>query len=220
MARYALVIGISEYKSRHLENLSKPEQDAEAIASLLRAYGGCERVKVLKGYVSAEQLETALVTLLTEQAVKNEVVIYFTGHGFSTNGLGGKKGHLATSDCEIEIENGQPKRQSKAIAFSELNDLIRASDLSNLVMFLDACHSGEFIESTLVENSFPAFNAHQDYWLIAACRGFEEAWAKKSEHHSVFTGALLDTLCQEKGRSGWLYYGRSVSRLPSPSVEG
>ncbi|MEA5467049.1 NB-ARC domain-containing protein [Leptothoe sp. PORK10 BA2] len=192
MARYALVIGISEYKN--LKNLSKPVGDAEAIAALLRTYGGCEQVKVLKGGVSAEQLESALTTLITEQAVRNEVVIYFTGHGFATQGLGGKKGHLATSDCEIEIEAGQLKRQSKAIAFSELNDLIRTSNLSNLVMFLDACHSGEFIESALVEQSFSAFSAHQDYWLIAACRGFEEAWAKKSEEHSVFTGALLEAL--------------------------
>ena len=197
MARYALVVGISEYKSKHLKNLSKPEQDAEAIASLLEDYGGCERVEVLKGYVSAEKLETALTTLITERAARNEVIIYFTGHGFSTQGLGGKKGHLATSDCEIEMNAGKPKRQSKAIAFSDLNDLIRSSDLSNLVMLLDACHSGEFIESTLIEQSFSAFNAHQDYWVIAACRGFESAWAKTSEEHSVFTGALLDTLCQE-----------------------
>ena len=194
MARYALVVGISEYKSKHLANLSKPVGDAEAIAELLKTYGGCEQVKVLKGYVSAEQLETALTTLITEQAIRNEVVIYFTGHGFATQGLGGKKGHLATSDCEIEVEASQPKRQSKAIVFSDLNDLIRASNLSNLVMFLDACHSGEFIESTLVEQSFSAFSTQQDYWLIAACRGFEEAWAKKSEEHSVFTGALLEAL--------------------------
>ena len=190
MARYALVVGISKYKSKHLGDLSKPVQDADAIAKLLETYGGCEKVEVLTGYVSTEKLEAALTTLITERAVRNEVIIYFTGHGFATQGLGGKKGYLATSDCEIELEAGKPKRQSRAIAFSDLNDLIRSSELSNLVMLLDACHSGEFIESTLLEQSFSASNAHQDYWVIAACRGFEAAWVKTSEAHSVFTGAL------------------------------
>ena len=197
MARYALVVGISEYKSKHLKNLSKPEQDAEAIASLLEDYGDCERVEVLKGYVSAEKLEAALTALITERAVRNEVIIYFTGHGFSTQGFGGKKGHLATSDCEIEMDAGKPKRQSRAIAFSDLNDLLQSSNLSNLIMLLDACHSGELVERATIEKSLSAFNTQQDYCLIAACRGFEEAWAKKSDKHSVFTEALLDALHPE-----------------------
>ena len=57
MARYALVIGISEYKSKHLENLSKPVKDAEAISTLLQKYGQCNtEPKVLKGNVTTSQL--------------------------------------------------------------------------------------------------------------------------------------------------------------------
>ena len=197
MARYALVVGISEYDSIHLANLNKSKKGAEAIAALLESYGNCEKVNVLKGYVSTDRLETALTTLVTEQAIRNEVIIYFSGHGFLTQGLGGKKGYIATSDCEIEMVAGKPKRQSKAIAFSDLNNLIRDSELSNLVMLIDTCHSGELIERDLVEQSFTTFNNHQDYWVMTACRGFESAWAKKSEEHSIFTGALLDALRKE-----------------------
>ncbi len=216
MARYALVVGIAEYKSTHLDNLSKPVGDAEAIADLLRQHGGCEQVKVLKGEVSADELEAALTFLITEQAVKNEVVIYFTGHGFATKGLGGTKGHLATSDCQLTVENGQTKRQTKAIAFSDLNDLIRTSNLSNLVMFIDACHSGELIERELIEQSFSAFSAHQDYLLITACRGCELSWAKKSDDHSVFTQAVLSALVPENADDeGCITGDRLFDRLRS-----
>ncbi|MFG6103464.1 NB-ARC domain-containing protein [Leptothoe sp. EHU-05/26/07-4] len=199
MARYALVVGISDYKSNYLKNLSKPIGDAEAIAQLLRDHGQCERVTVLSGHVTAEELEDALTKLIQQDAARNEAFIYFTGHGLAVKGgLGGTKGYLATSDCTVTIENNQPKRQTKAISFSDLNDLICDSDLSSLVMFIDACHSGELIESELVEHSFAGLNSEQDYYLITSCRGHESAWAKKREDHSVFTGAVLDVLMPEK----------------------
>ncbi|EKV01317.1 hypothetical protein Lepto7375DRAFT_3483 [Leptolyngbya sp. PCC 7375] len=199
MARYALVVGISDYKSSDLKNLSKPVGDAEAIAQILRNHGQCERVTVLSGHVTAEELEEALTKLIQQDAAKNEAFIYFTGHGLAVKGgLGGTKGYLTTSDCTVTLENNQPKRQTKAISFSDLNDLICDSDLSSLVMFIDACHSGELIESELVERSFAGLNSEQDYYLITSCRGHESAWAKKREDHSVFTGAVLDVLVPEK----------------------
>ena len=180
MARYALVVGIAEYGSRHLKNLSKPVGDAEAIAHVLKTHGQCEQVTVLKGTVTTQKLGNALKTLLTQQATNNEVIIYFTGHGIAvTDVLGESEGYLTTSDCEITVDDGQPVEQKKAISFANLNKLIKSSKLSNLVMLIDACHSGDVIERELVEQSFSAFNAKQDYYLITACRGFEEAWVKK-----------------------------------------
>ena len=195
MARYALVIGIAEYKSRHLNPLPKAVGDADAIAHLLKQHGQCEQVNVLTGKVSKKEIETALATLVMQKAAKNEVLIYFTGHGVAVkSGMGITKGYLTTSDCQITLDEGQPSDVSQAISFSDLNDLIRSSDLSNLVMLIDACHSGDFIERTLMERSFSAFNDKQDYFLITACRGYEKAWVKTRDDHSIFTGALLEAL--------------------------
>ncbi|MFG6101674.1 NB-ARC domain-containing protein [Leptothoe sp. EHU-05/26/07-4] len=196
MARYALVIGISEYESKHhLKPLPKAIDDAEAIATVLRQHGQCEQVNVLSGKVSKKAIETALATLVTQKAAKNEVFIYFTGHGVAVkSGLGITKGYLTTSDCQVTLDNGEPSEVSQAIEFSDLNELIRSSDLSNLVMLIDACHSGEFIERTLMKGSFSAFNDKQDYFLVTACRGYEKAWVKTRDDHSVFTGAVLEVL--------------------------
>jgi WD40 repeat protein/ABC-type Fe3+/spermidine/putrescine transport system ATPase subunit len=215
MARYALVVGIAEYDSRHLNNLSKPVGDAEAMAALLEQHGQCERVTVLKGRVTTSALSAALKTLLMEQAAKSEAIAYFIGHGFTvTDAFGNAQGYLATSDCDLVVENGQPVEQSKALAFSSLNKLIQTADLSNLVLLLDTCHSGDFIERTVVEQSFTAFGAKPDYFLLTACRGHEQSWAKRSEAHSVFTGAVLAGLMPEKAdEAGYITGDRLFDHL-------
>ncbi len=201
MARYALVVGIAEYKSP-LKSLSKTATDAEAVAEVLKQHGNFQEVKLIRGGVTKAKLEQALTIFLQEQALKNEALIYFTGHGITVSeSLGAKRGYLATSDCLIEAEGNQIIEQRRAIALDSLNTLIRNSDLSSLVVLFDCCHSGYFLERNLVEQTLTAFISRKDYYLIAACRGFEQAWAKKSEQHSIFTGALLGGLSSENAES-------------------
>jgi len=200
MARYALIVGIADYRNP-LASLSKTVTDAAAVAALLRQHGHFQDVTLLTGNVSAKQLGKALAKLLHQQAVKNEALIYFTGHGLAvTDSLGQSQGFLATSDCHITVENGQIVEQRRGIALASLNQLIQQSDLSNLVVLLDCCHGGLFLERNLVAQSLTAFRSRQDYYLIAACRGFEQAWAKRNEPHSIFTGALLAGLSQDNAR--------------------
>jgi uncharacterized caspase-like protein len=203
MARYALVAGIAKYSNSSLPDLSKTATDAAAVAKVLEQHGSY-RVTLLNGEVTAKQLADALKTLLGEQAVKNEALIYFTGHGITgvtgVDSLEQPQGFLAASDCNVTKAGEQWIVRDGVILLNNLNQLIRKSDLSNLVVIFDSCHSGEFLEHSLVENALTVFRSRQDYYLITACRRFEQSWAKKSEHNSVFTGALLAGLSQ--GRAG------------------
>ncbi|OYD95714.1 hypothetical protein CDG76_12335 [Nostoc sp. 'Peltigera membranacea cyanobiont' 210A] len=191
MARYALVVGITDYTNQ-LSNLTKPATDAEAVAQVLKTHGDFEDIAVLKGKVSTNKLAEALKTLLQQQAVKNEALIYFTGHGITVyDSLGTQQAYLATSDLTIVTQGKQIIEQTGGISLLSLNNLIRDSDLSSLVVLLDCCHSGEFLERNLIEKTLTAFISQRDYYFIAACRGFQQAYAKKSEQHSIFTTALL-----------------------------
>ncbi|MEH2092360.1 nSTAND1 domain-containing NTPase [Nostoc sp.] len=198
MTRYALVVGIADYKSP-INKLTKPATDAEAVAQVLKAHGDFEDIAVLKGQVSTNKLAEALNLLLQQQAVKKEVLIYFTGHGMPiSRSLGKPQAYLATSDLTIFTEDGKIVGQKGGISLAELNDLIKDSDLSSLVVLLDCCHSGDFLERNLIEKTLTAFISQRDYYFIAACRGFQQAYAKKSEQHSIFTTALLAALSPEK----------------------
>ena len=224
MARYALIVGIAQYDAKGLAQLEKTTTDAEAVAQVLEKHGKFTEVQRLPSRINSETKKRAMVnlpvtanelwqaieTLLKEQARNNEALIYFTGHGLKAEGRSGKpRGYLATSDCQIKADviksegNKDEPRITEVqggVAFDDLNDLISKSELSSLVILLDCCHSGNFIESNLIKHSF-GISLEKDYYLIAACRGFQKGKALKSEAHSVFTGALLRGLRAENASS-------------------
>jgi len=212
MARYALVIGISEYQSPRLGNLQKPVADAEAVAQILEQYGDFQSVKRFpvrwKDQNSAElatkkvtgvELGRELKTFLQEQAAHHEALIYFSGHGFTVyDNLDQQKGYLAASDCQVEVgENHQVSEQRYGISLDSFNELIRDSQLSSLVVLLDCCHSGYFLERQLIKQTLTAFSSQKDYYLITACRSYEDALAIKTEEYSIFTNVILKGLAPE-----------------------
>ncbi|MCC5609670.1 caspase family protein [Nostoc sp. CHAB 5834] len=235
MARYALVIGIAEYVSPSLPRLSKTINDAEAIAQLLEQYGDFQSVQRLpqrwnkdkNGYemaaskVTGAEVGQKLRTFLLEQAANNEALIYFSGHGFTiSDNLGQKKGYLASSDCQIEFKENENVEQKYGIPLDSLNDLIRASQLSSLVMLLDCCNSGYFLERQLIQKTLNAFSSQKDYYLITACRGFERAGVIKSEEYSIFTGAVVKGLTAENVGSSRRISGDRLFDFVSNELKG
>ncbi|MGI0486135.1 caspase family protein [Pantanalinema rosaneae CENA516] len=214
MARYALVIGISEYNDSLLPNLSKTASDAKAIAALLRESNTFQKVTVLPSTVNQQDFVQALKKFL-EEADKNEALIYYTGHGITqviedSFGRKTKQGHLVMSDSRVTLN---PQNECIAIGSSiplpEFNQVIQDSNLSNLVVLLDCCHSQYVLERGLLER-LTAFSANTDYYFVAACRTTEAARAKKSEQHSVFTGALLAALAAENADEDGVVTGDRV----------
>ncbi|HEY9636983.1 MAG TPA: caspase family protein [Coleofasciculaceae cyanobacterium] len=213
MARYALIIGITEYQSPHLSRLPKAATDAEIVAQVLEQYGEFQVKRVPEGWtgkqpkvgekkVTGADLGQQLETLLLKQATGSEALIYFAGHGFTvSDNLGEQQGFLATSDCQIEMIGEAAVAQKYGISLESLNKLIAKSELSSLVMLLDCCHSGYFLERNLIQQTLTEFSAQKDYYLITACRTYEQAKSFKGEPHSIFSGALLKGLSIENAAS-------------------
>jgi Caspase domain/Pentapeptide repeats (8 copies) len=191
MARYALVIGIGENRPP-LRPLTKTVGDATAIAQVLRDHGGFH-VELLTQpqQVQYKALVTAIQTFVQQRAAGDEALIYYTGHGFPlVKVFGEMEAFLAPADCGVTLEDGQVTAQRNGLSLGSLNRLVARANFSNLVMLLDCCHSGYLLEDELLRQTFADFS-RKDYWLMTACRSFEQAWANKSDPHSLFTGAVL-----------------------------
>jgi WD40 repeat protein len=210
MAHYALVIGIAQYQS--FKHLPKAAADAESVAQVLEKYSDYSVTRLPQSWnaqtkrfevspqksASADEVGEALKVLLLKQGKKSDILIYFAGHGLTFfDSLGEEKGALAASDCQVETVDKKLVDCQRGIDLSSLNQLIKKSDVSSLVMLLDCCHSGYFIESQLVQQTLTAFSTQRDYYLIAACRSFETVKALEGEANAIFTGALLKGLASE-----------------------
>ncbi len=204
--RYALVVGISMY-SHPYENLEYPTHDAEQVARVLEQHGQFEverlpkrlnpdtgRDEVVQKELTGDELGEALNQFLLEKAKGSDALIYYSGHGITVpNKVGRNKGYLVTSDCA----SGTVWRDG--IALDDFNDLISEADLKSLVVLLDCCHAGYFLESNLIRQTLSIFSRKTDCFLIAACRSNEKSYEGGSYggEHGVFTNALLEGLSQE-----------------------
>jgi WD40 repeat protein/energy-coupling factor transporter ATP-binding protein EcfA2 len=200
MARSALVIGIARYSN--FRNLEKTVNDAGAIAEILEQHGayaieplprklvaGDENCYELdrdpKKEVKGSDLTAKLKTFLLEQAKGKDALIYFAGHGFVVpDVVGDEIGYLAATDAGKDGQN--------ALSFDTFTKLVAKSELNNLVVLLDCCNAGNLIESSHYQAMQKVFNDKKNYYLMAACRGFERS--REGAQHGIFTAAVLEVL--------------------------
>jgi uncharacterized caspase-like protein len=175
MARYALVIGIGE-NHPPFKSLTKPIGDAKAISQVLQEYGNF-RVEVLTQpkQLQYKALVSAIQTFVQQRAAGDEALLYYTGHGFPlVKDFGETEAFLAPVDCSVTLEGNQITSQHNGLSLASLNRLVAKASFSNLVMLLDCCHSGYLLEDDLLRQTFADFS-QKDYWLMTACRSFEQA---------------------------------------------
>lgn len=220
MARYALVIGIAEYTGS-FKSLETPVKNSNAIADILDQYGDFNQVKRLPFRREAGQKDLGKVIrkpLLNEELVRelqqflqdangSDVLIYYSGHGFTKLDQLSQiaEGYLAPSDCQVEQNAAkQIIAEKNGISLFSLNTLINRHSFNSLVVILDCCNAGAFLESGMVRRDVTAFDYQRDYYLITACRSSSKAY--EGEEYSLLTDALLKGLSPTNAApgNGWI----------------
>ncbi|WP_016952361.1 caspase family protein [Anabaena sp. PCC 7108] len=205
MSRDALVVGINSYD--HLPPLTAPAKDAEAIAKLLENYGEFKVTRLpavkdrqnnticigQKTSVTVTQLEESIVQLFKPKGKPPETgLLYFSGHGLLKD-RGVQEGFLAATDIN-------PKDGKWGLSLKWLRQLLQESDVSQVIIILDCCHSGELLN---FDEADPGNRGKKgDRCFIAACRDFEKAYEEIDSTHSVLTKVLLKGL--EPSQKGWV----------------
>lgn len=193
MRRHGLIVGINRYKA--LQQLSNSAADAESIAHVLEMSGEFKITRLPEGIaedgqlkvspnreVNTAELKKAIADLFKPVApdYPDIALLFFAGHGVREN-IGLHEGYLAASDCSPGVERW-------GLSLSWLQRLLINSPVRSQIVWLDCCHSGEFL------NLSAADPGGINRCFVAASRSFEAAYERIDGGHGVLTGALLQGL--------------------------
>ncbi|MBW4482173.1 MAG: caspase family protein [Tildeniella torsiva UHER 1998/13D] len=220
MSRDALVVGINTYQ--HLPGLQAPAHDAESVARCLESFGECRVVRLpeaithqkpaisQRGVVTTALLEEALIKLFKPagKTIPQTAIFYYSGHGLQRQ-AGIQEGYLATSDAN-------PAAGHYGLSLHWLRRLLQESPVSQRVILLDCCNSGEFFNMLEAD---PGARAGTDRLFMAAAREYEAAYESLDGNHSVFTQALLSGLNPYKVKGG-IVNGHSLTDAVNRELKG
>lgn len=144
-ARHALVIGIADYQSTKINDLSYTDDDARSMADLLAAQGWRVEETLIDSDASKAGIILAIQNLLGRVPKGDYALIYYSGHGVEANGTS----YLVPYDYDVNSN-------SKLISEDELADLFsKHAKTDNLIFIADSCFSGGFIPDTEVLDAVP-----------------------------------------------------------------
>ncbi|MEM6838642.1 MAG: hypothetical protein AAF609_17525 [Cyanobacteria bacterium P01_C01_bin.120] len=202
----AFLVGVDEYQDQHLLDFSGdkiPSQDVRDLLDILETKNSLYRphpeFTLLDQPITIEELDEQLEKVLSPNSQFEDVLIYFSGHGYQT--LEGKtkkskipKGYLGTHDAEITFDrDGKPDGERNGLSFERLGELIEeATHLKSLVLWIDACHSGFAIDDALLRSALGALPRDCAYSILASAHRSEAAYS------GVFTNAIMERLSQQE----------------------
>jgi len=201
---FALCIGINDYSFNEIPDLTYAENDAKAVAEILKKDYGFDDVTLLVGKkATRNNIVNALANLQDSSKIKPDdgVVIYFSGHGVTVPVYNGEQGYLLPVDAKVQlndISNPAPFRRS-ALRMDALKDDADAIPAKHVLFLVDACYAG-YMSSKAVEQPPEIANAlsYSARQVITAGTKGEKAVEHHAWKHGVFTYKLLEKLSREK----------------------
>ena len=197
---HSLCIGINDYKSASIPDLSYAEADAEAIAQMLREKFGFHDTRTLLGENATRQGITAAVAEFFKAnrvSANDAVLIYYSGHGQTVDlPNGGEMGFLIPQDAEIQLD-GPPDiagYYQSCIPMQDIKTWRTLIPARHILFMADACYSGLLAS----DRSIPA--PVLDALKLSVCQiltaGTRNQKAREEAHlgHGLFTAKILEAL--------------------------
>ena len=139
--KWAVVVGVSEYKSPGVPSLKYADKDAESFANFLRRPEGggydTEHLRVLMNSdATLPNIKDALINFLGQAIDMDLVIIYFAGHG-APEPARPQNMYLLTNDTDPN------QLGTTAFPMWDIQTVLaRHINAKRVVVFTDACHSG------------------------------------------------------------------------------
>jgi Caspase domain len=199
-ALHAVAVGIDQYGVASLK-LGYARRDAEAIAQLMRASKGYDRVAVSELYDANATRDAILATLrsaATAASPGDAVVVYLAGHGIGIRG-----GWYFLSPAVKNIDEDEIVRVS--VSAEQIAATLRESKASRIVLMIDSCNSGAVVKDVkgLLQNRvYTQLGRATGFAVLAAARQDQAALERATLGHGVFTAATIAALSGAADRNG------------------
>jgi TPR repeat protein len=212
---YALVIGNRDYQYSHdMPTLKSPGADAEAIAALLAQKYHYTVIPLINA--SREQILGALNTLRGTLNEKDNLLIYYAGHGVIDKDNG--RGYWLPIDAEPFPQT------AKWISTDDITVILNSMRARHVLVIADSCYSGSLIATNSSPTGWGVPQDERYYWLkTIANKPARMALTSGSDspvldggggEHSIFAMALLEVLgTNDHVMEGWRVYLHVSARV-------
>lgn len=135
--RWALVIGINDYRNRFIESLSTPRYNAKLVEDTLKNEGKFDVVIRMTDDVfptspkfpSAKNIKKIVNQIYENMQENDNFLLYFSGYTIKT---AGNKTHLVTADSNVN------NMEDSSLSLASISDICTKRNLSNSIFFIDS----------------------------------------------------------------------------------
>jgi len=196
--KWALVVGISDFKDGTIPKLKYSAKDARDFREFLikKANFQPDHVRLL---VNRDATRMRIMTELGDKFLPRVVqpddlvVLYFSSHGSPSSADFRDKNYFIAYDSE------KSNLFASGIELQELMKIIKNRvETNRVIVILDACHSGAADANAKATEAVANFDASEligdGQLVICSSEAAERSWESKRYQNGVFTKALMDGL--------------------------
>ncbi len=198
--KYGILIGINGYDDDIIRGLKYSVADVKAFYEILidsnRGGYNPENIRFFSDESSDPALKptrsnimSQLSSLAAMATTKDNILLYFSGHGIEENG----QSFLLPQDARYNILD------ESAISIGWMKKVLISSDARVKIVILDACHSGAIkgkATSGYMTKGFQKsiFPPPEGFAVLSSCKMNEVSWEDDEMNHGVFSYFLTEGL--------------------------
>ncbi len=197
---HALCIGINDYADPGIPDLTYAEEDAVALADILRTEFGFQNTRTLLGEsATLSGINNAISDLVSKDNVGSDdgVIIYFSGHGQTIDlASGGEMGFLIPQDAQIRLDRTSDVSEyyRTCIPMREIRNWRDLIPAKHILFIADACYSGLLSTARSIPRPVSdSLRLRAVQVLTAGTRG-QKAQEDSALGHGIYTDKLLTAL--------------------------